>query len=207
MSLLDALFPVCCPICGEPVARGAILCSECAAAWPPQPVQLPMQAAHRALGVCTAVYSYEGAVRSALHAFKFRGASNRSIGFGRLMAQAVPVQAFDAVTFVPMDRKRQRERGYNQAELLARSCARALQTPCRALLLCTRAMGVQHERSAAERLRNTQGAFAAAPLHGEHILLCDDIRTTGATLAACAQALLDAGAGAVCGICVAYRRK
>jgi ComF family protein len=112
----------------------------------------------------------------------------------------------DVVFPVPLSRRRLRERGYNQAALFALPLALGLNVPYRPKAL----RRVRHTRSQVdlswgERRENVSGAFAASSddVSGKTILLVDDVITTGATLNACASALLSAGARAVYAFSVA----
>lgn len=113
--------------------------------------------------------------------------------------------AFDAVAGVPMSRAKERRRGYNQAELLARALARRIAVRCDMTLLTRRGeRAMQSALPKHERAANVRGLFAASPrVKEKSILLVDDICTTGATLRACAAALHAAGAARVCAIAVA----
>lgn len=101
---------------------------------------------------------------------------------------------------VPLAASKQRARGYNQAECLARGVGQRWQTPVWADVVGrTRATPSQTSLTPGERLANVHGAFAcvdgaAARVAGHHLILVDDVFTTGATLNACAAALFDAGA-------------
>jgi ComF family protein len=101
---------------------------------------------------------------------------------------------------IPLARSRQRERGYNQSELLAAELARVWNTPVWAdVIERGRATRTQTELTPGERLSNVAGAFrvrdsAARKLRGAHLVIVDDVVTTGATLGACALALFEAGA-------------
>ena len=103
---------------------------------------------------------------------------------------------FDVIVPVPLHRARERERGFNQAALLARRIGRRLAVPTRPRWLARiRPTRPQSELSAGERRANVRGAFRASRrVAGRHVLVVDDILTTGATVDACARALRDAGA-------------
>ncbi len=113
----------------------------------------------------------------------------------------------DLVVPVPLHRQRQRERGYNQADLIARPLAKQLGLPYRAVLLVrTRPRPNKQVLSFEERWESVRGAFATRPgsqVDNLRVLLVDDVMTTGATLDACARALRAAGAKSVLGLTVA----
>lgn len=115
--------------------------------------------------------------------------------------------AADAVVPVPLDAGRQRERGYNQAELIARPLARLLGIPFRSYLLVrTRPRPNKLHLTRLERWETVRGAYAThktAQVDNLRVLLVDDVFTTGATLDACSQALRQAGAVRVVGLTVA----
>jgi ComF family protein len=116
------------------------------------------------------------------------------------------LDTIDLVVPVPLHPKRQRQRGFNQSALLSRYLCRSLN-----LVLSENALRrIRHttpqiELGPEERASNVRGAFAAVPrqVAGRHILLVDDVFTTGATLSAAAEALLAAGARVVSGYCLA----
>ncbi len=110
---------------------------------------------------------------------------------------------FDIVTSVPIVNRRRRQRGYNQAELIARHVARGLTLPYRRLLVRVRTTQ-QIGKSREERLVHVGGAFVAkGNVVGQRILICDDVITTSATLNECARVLCDAGAASVWGAAAA----
>ena len=115
--------------------------------------------------------------------------------------------AVDAIVPVPLDRGRLRERGYNQAELIAKPLARLLGIPFRSYLLVrTRPRPNQLRLTRRERWETVRGAYAlhkTAQVDKLRVLLVDDVFTTGATLDACARALKEAGAARVVGLTVA----
>ncbi len=131
--------------------------------------------------------------------------------FARLLARLVERDpgafAADAVVPVPLDARRLRERGYNQAELIARPLARLLGTPFRSYLLVRmHPRPSQLRLTRRERWETVRGAYAThkgAHVDKMRVLLVDDVFTTGATLDACSQALRKAGAVQVVGLTVA----
>jgi len=139
---------------------------------------------------------------------KYRHLKAVAAPLGELLAghlRAYPLPG-DFLVPVPLHRKRLRERGYNQAALLARETGRITGLPVREGWLARRRDTVTQARaaSAAERRSNVREAFVCPlELHGEGVLLIDDVCTTGATLDACASALKSAGAGPVWGLTVA----
>lgn len=153
-----------------------------------------------------AVVPYEGPVRGALHFFKFAGKRELALPLGGLMVSLVrevfPYQCFGAVVPVPLHQARERERGFNQALLLAEVVARGLRLPLfpGALVRCRETPG-QVTLSRAGRRSNLCGAFLAgesvSSLRGRTVLLVDDVYTTGATAGECTRTLLSAGVAAV----------
>ena len=113
------------------------------------------------------------------------------------------------ITFVPMHPLRERKRGFNHSEILARNAAERLGMECSCLLKRTRNAPQQARLSREERIRNLEGAFCVPDgmedkVKGRNILLIDDVFTTGATAKSCAEALLAAGAAKVYFAAYAY---
>lgn len=130
------------------------------------------------------------------------------------MAQRVSetdwIAQIDYLIPVPMHPKDLQKRGFNQAEHLGKWCARYLEIPLRTdLLKKVRRTKAQHDLSARERQKNLHGAYLAHPtlLRGKRILLIDDVITTGATMAECADTLRHMGALSVCGLAAAKTRE
>ena len=152
--------------------------------------------------------SYRGSFEKVLQAFKFKRHDFFAAPLAELLEGALRDRGdldFDAIVPVPMHRAKLRKRGYNQAELLARSLGKRIGIRYeRALLAKTRDLGAQSKLPRSERAANVHGAFLASPrAASRRILLVDDVITTGETIRACAQALLDAGAKSVAAAVVA----
>lgn len=219
-SLLNFVFP---PVCGACKKAGALLCEACRAQlqWVESPLcdhcGRPVAKPTDHCSVCRerplplnqirAAVLFAPPVSKLIHHLKYNGAFALSKPLAQLMTHAwqrwqMPV---DLVLPVPLHAKRERERGYNQAALLTRDFCHMVGLPyAENGLRRTRFTPPQVGLTAVERLENVQDAFTAdADVPGKHILLIDDVCTTGATMAAAAAALLAAGAQAVSGYCVA----
>jgi ComF family protein len=153
---------------------------------------------------------FAGAVQEAIHAVKFRQQPALGCELGRRFARATGLAAIlrevDLLIPVPLHPARRRERGYNQSLHIATGLAEVLGLPvCPQLLRRRRPTRQQTRLDAEERRRNLRGAFevtAELPAH-TCIGVVDDVVTTAATLAACAQALEQAGARRVWGVALA----
>ena len=220
--VLAVVFPSRCPACSLALAhptRGP-LCEACWAALPRHRGRLcgcglPLPPALVLCGRCrrgrqtfaawASLGPYEGGLRSVIHELKYRG--KRRVA-GRLAEALLAepgarelLRGSDVVVPVPLHPRRRRERGFNQAEVLAGELARRVGRPCAPLALVRRKdTPPQAGLSAAARRRNVAGAFAVrrhAQVSGRVVVLVDDVLTTGATAHACARALLAAGASEV----------
>jgi len=184
---LIVLTPPWCERCGRPWPRGVATCRDCPA--PP-------------VAGARAPFAFEGPARRAIHRLKFSGWRGVGEALAKAMVAAAPLPAVEVVTWVPLGRRRLAERGYDQARVLAEAVARDVQLPCVRLLRRQVITGPQARRSGADRRTAVQGGFA--PVHraadGDTaraapagVLLVDDVLTTGATAAACAEALVAGG--------------
>jgi ComF family protein len=158
-----------------------------------------------AIGGVYAPYAMEGVVREAIHQLKYQGLRAIAPALAEKMTGCIESERLeaDALVPVPLHRRRLRERGYNQAELLARHIAETTGIPlCTDLLERREYIGPQaRSHSQAERWAHVRDAFSARPAaSGLRILLVDDVCTTGATLNACAIALRTAWAASVHGL-------
>jgi ComF family protein len=211
---LDLLFPPRCALCGR---HGAALCDDCAHAlpradpprcsrcWSPR---RPGWGCRRcdefasggpALEGLRSPYVFQEGARELVHALKYNYYSALASPMGELMArylQDTPLPA-DVLVPVPLHPRRQRARGYNQSLLLAREVSRRLDLPLAAEALVRRRDTPPQARAveADDRRLNVAGAFDCRPgaVAGRRVLLVDDVTTTGATLDACARALLAQG--------------
>jgi competence protein ComFC len=154
---------------------------------------------------------YEGSLVSAIILLKWERMEPLGEWFAGRLAEMVRQEAgllaADLVVPVPLHRDRERQRGYNQAGLISKPLARKLGLPHKAVLLMrTRPRPEKQVLSLEERWESVRGAFATRPgsqVDNKRVLLVDDVMTTGATLDACAKALLESGAKSVIGLTVA----
>jgi ComF family protein len=213
---LDIALPASCVGCG---VEGQVVCGSCVVALDARlaspagaAIGLPGELPEPLLQLEWAA-PFSGVTRSALHAIKYGGEQRLAMPLGLAVARrwaAVGVGA-DLVAHVPVHTDRARERGYDQAELIARRAASALGLPHAALLRRARATIAQFDLDRRDRARNVRDAFRVdmgygADIRGRWVLLVDDVVTTGATLAACATALHQAGVLGVSAITVARER-
>ena len=197
--LLGLLFPPKCVLCGKLLTKEQTdLCPTCrleAPVWQKRGQKLRFIADH------TAVWYYEGHVRSSILRYKFRRTSCYCHCYGRMLAMRVLQELpedIGLVTWVPISTRRLRKRGYDQSRLLAQAVAQELQLPLEHCLVKKKHNQTQSEiRTPEARRANVLGAYEVCsqiPLAGKKILLVDDVITTGATAGECARMLLMSGA-------------
>ena len=154
-------------------------------------------------------FRFEGVIREAVHQFKYQNLRALADPLAVMLQQYLSANPldFDVLVPVPLHRKRLRERGYNQARLLAQELGRLINIPVLDDVLVRRKHTPPQARTATieERARNITDAFACLDnrLRGRHVLLLDDVATSGSTLNACAAVLKASGTAAVWGLVVA----
>jgi len=149
--------------------------------------------------------AYDGVLRQLIHIYKYGGVKTLARPLGDLLARALPRhERFDGIVPVPLHWRRRWSRGFNQSALLARELARRSGIPMVPALRRMRFTAAQAGLSNTSRRKNVAAAFGlrrtggfAGKLAGRRFLLIDDVLTTGATAAACANALKRAGAARV----------
>jgi ComF family protein len=194
-----------CSKCGRPIVSTAVT----------EGISLPLchicRSGVYAFDMARSFGAYTPKMSRAILLLKYGNVTPLGPWFARILAELIPKQsddfAADAVVPVPLDQGRFRERGYNQAELIAKPLARLLGIPFRAYLLVRTRPRPNHLRlTRRERWETVRGAYAPcerAPVDKLRVLLVDDVFTTGATLDACSRALKGAGASRVVGLTIA----
>lgn len=203
---MPVLFDRTCILCGRVLPaekRSAALCPDCA-----REVRTEYRY-HGEFSVpgadgAAAALCYRGAVKEALHRFKFGGRPQYAAWFAAEMAAVLAAQLDrwqpTCITYLPLGFLRARERGYNQAELLAQPVAEAFSLPCTPLLRKRLFAGRQSSRTGSERQESAAGSLLpgrGASVEGERILVIDDIITTGSTAGEAVRVLKSMGAESV----------
>ena len=230
-ELVSVLLPSPCVVCGDDLpirSRHGSCCSSC---WEALPRLVPPRCERCALPwetpgapesfTCAGCIAeppplewtdawglYEGGLAELLQAFKFRGHDFLARHLGRLLVSVIERRgdrAFDVIVPVPMHRARRRNRGYNQAALLAHALSRDTGIAVdEGVLVKLEERETQASLPKAARRTNVRGTYAAAArTKGLRVLLVDDIATTGETLGACALELLRRKARGVAALVVA----
>ncbi len=231
--ILDCILPTSCSFCNDPIGDSKIpfFCSTCWADFSviqgplcpscgrpfSSPETLVQSPDHTCLACrqkppmfdqALSVGYFEGSLREAIHQFKYRPCRSLGRPLGEWMASNVRlVTDIDIVMPVPLYKKRLRERGFNQALLLAHRLSEThrISFGCDNLYR-TRHTRPQVELTGAERIRNVAGAFALQrpeDVAGRSVVLVDDVFTTGATMNECASVLKQAGASQVTALTLA----
>ena len=207
-DLADVLFPASCAGCNRALARSEeVICTNCLTRLPrfDDSQELENRLAGRLPVAAIAGYlKYEtgGLTQRLLHRLKYRG--QRQIGlilgtqFGAWLQQQPFWQEVEAIIPLPLHPTKEKKRGYNQSALLTQGISDATGLPVlNDVVQRLRPSASQTRKSREERWHNVAGIFAVkdtAAIAGRHVLLVDDVLTTGATLEACGQTLLEAGA-------------
>lgn len=212
----SVFFPNRCIFCGELIDPFDIYCEHCADTVPFIKGEICCHCgaekkdcrcrkkAHYYDAVAAPLY-YEDVVKNCIHRYKFRDERNLSKSLAILMADTLkerfPDVKFDYITYIPMIKRKQRARGFNQSGLLAREISKLTDIPLAdGMLVKLYDTDCQHECTAIERTGNLIGAFdvdAKFDLRDKTVLLTDDIKTSGATLNECSKMLYLSGARSV----------
>lgn len=209
-DFINLVMPLLCPICGRVLVRQErVICTVCLwdlprtryASYTDNPVARLFWG-RVYIENATALFQYEKGSRfqQLIHELKYRDRQDVGREMGRLLGnelKGTPFASADLILPVPLHRKKRRKRGYNQCDPIAEGISDRLGIPWQPdCLIRQSATLTQTSRSRADRWSNVEGIFAVnhnAKLTGKHVILVDDVVTTGATLDACASAILSGG--------------
>ncbi|MBF8294527.1 MAG: putative amidophosphoribosyltransferase [Bacteroidetes bacterium] len=208
-SILDFVYPPLCVVCSRLLDnRKGYVCPECWGSIQKVHPHLPLYLETRNKLVVTEVvdelvslfvFEKEGAFQKVVHSLKYSGVQAVGLEIGRRLGALLNekgVQA-DALVPIPLHKRKLRERGYNQSELIARGVCEVTSIPLRSDLIRRKKFTqTQTTLSLEERRDNMEEAFAceSSGVRGKTVILVDDIITTGSTIQSCAGALKKAGA-------------
>ncbi len=207
-GIAHLFYPVLCEGCKQPlVAPETILCISCL-------LEMPQTKYHNLPNNDTALlfagripfinattyawFTNDGLLQLLLHGLKYKGKKEIGVFLGQQFALSLLdtdwIHTIDLIIPVPLHPKKKAIRGYNQSMMIANGISNILKKPAtEEILFRIKHTESQTNKSRTERLKNMEGAFKINPLKelkNTHILLCDDVLTTGATLEACANILL-----------------
>lgn len=210
------LLPPACLLCNEPVPDregDALICDLCRVRWRAvphpvcercgQPSQKGLECRlcaewPRGLARARSAVWLDGSARAAVHRLKYEGWSRAAEAMAEAMRQLEPLTGQVSLIPIPLGGHRLRDRGYNQSERIAAALGSRVKLSVRCdLLRRVRETRTQTALTPEARHANVSGAFRAGPVRGLELVLVDDVFTTGATLAAAAAALVEAGAARV----------
>ena len=207
-SILHLFYPRLCEGCSKPLVTGEeILCLGCSQEIPETNYHLieDNDAALRFAGripyikaTSYAYFTHEGLLQHLLHGLKYKDKKDIGLYLGRKFGASLKAsgwaEGMDMILPVPLHKAKEANRGYNQSRLIAMGMSDYLGIPvCDDILYRVRDTASQTNKTRSERITNMKEAFMVSDrdrIKGKHILLCDDVLTTGATLEACALALM-----------------
>lgn len=193
----SSIFPNRCPFCNKPISPEEFYCEKCAKTFP----DFPIKSCAKGGVMCISSFFYKDNFSKAVKNLKFNGYRQFAKNLSYLLAQTITKYAteqnFDCITYVPIHKERFKQRGYNQAQLLAKHTSDFLNLPLEDLLIKHKNNKPQHSCPAKERAINVKGVYKATDkslIKDKNILIIDDIITSGHTLGECAKVLYKNGA-------------
>lgn len=209
-KILSIFFPAQCPFCKDIISGDEVVCQSCEKKINRKLIKTTLTTREGQKFECVAPFAYVEPIRGAIHDYKFKGAKNFAVPFGKyvadVLAESLDVTRVDLITSVPLHRARKRERGFNQAEIFAKEVSRLMSIRYAETLKKVKRNKTQHELSQQERVENVKDVYAiidSEEVKGKTIVICDDILTTGNTMAECANVILKSGARTVIGATIA----
>lgn len=205
-NLLLFFYPARCINCGELVNDKYPFCNECLKIFKPKRRERFIKVNDKKIK-CISAFHYEGKIRQSICDFKFRDRKSYSKFFAESISKVfIPedkIKDFDYITAVPLSKQRYKERGYNQAEIVAKDLGKIINVEYFDILKKVKNNKIQHTLNLEERRNNVKNVYdvqGEINIKDKKIIICDDIITSGNTLAECVRVLLELGAVEV--VCV-----
>lgn len=230
-KLINILYPVKCPICGNVLAKDRKICKDCERdvkiigepkcvkcgkpLWKEEKLFCKdCKGRQRQFDKCIAVFEYSGSIRKSIHQFKYENARVYADYYGdmavKLYGNLLKQWKIDVIVSVPIYKKKQIKRGYNQAQVFGQTVSKYSGIPIDdKLLIRIKETVPQKELANTMRYLNLKDAFAIDRdriREIKNVLLVDDIFTTGSTMDACSYILKRAGVEKVYGLCICAGR-
>ena len=198
--ICDIIFTVKCPYCGKVIQRQEYACDDCKKKFPVEFLTSYATGGYKTISP----FPYDGIFANAVKSFKFGDnpyyAKQLSFPLSTEILRGFDISEIDLITCVPMHKNTLRQRGYNQAELLAKHCSEILQIDYADVLEKHKENLFQHELKGARRAENVKGVYRVpvkSAVKDKNILIIDDIITTGSTLGECCHILKKAECGKI----------
>lgn len=205
-NFLAIFYPARCINCGELVEDKYPFCNECLKNFKPKRRERFIEVNGQKIK-CISAFHYEGKIRESICDFKFRGRKSYSKFFAENISKVLlledKIEDFDYITAVPLSKQRYKERGYNQAEIVAKDLSKIINVKYFDILKKIKNNKIQHTLNLEERSENVKGVYdiqERIDIKNKKVILCDDIITSGNTLSECVKMLLKLGAKEV--ICI-----
>lgn len=209
-NILAWFFPNNCLVCGKHIDANSAVCEKCLPDKTLERTFYIINGKKRDFFTCESLFLYDKYYRDCVKRFKFRGKKSYARKFVKFASQVLnlyELSKYDCICYVPMSKKSERKRGYNQAKLFAVKLSKITGLEVVDVLKKIKNNEIQHHLSKKERMKNVIGVYACVKdIKGQNILLIDDIITTGSTISQCAKILYKSGAKSVKGICIADRK-
>lgn len=203
--LLDLIYPPRCPFCTHILKEGEYWCCVKCEAVLPKCGKNSIQNFHGFK--CYSPLYYKDSVREALLRYKFGGHNSYYYSFAHYISECVDFteNRFDCITWVPLNRKRLKNRGFDQSQLIAEELSEISGVPCKKLLEKTVNNNPQSSSGSKEsRIKNVTGVYSLGKFEvPKNVLIIDDIVTTGSTLSECVKVLVSGGAESITAATVA----
>ena len=198
-KVIAAVLPERCPYCNKIVRQGDIACKKCKSKFP----EINLESYASGCYICYSCFFYEDIFAKAIKRFKFLNYPQSAKKLAIPLADTIKKYDvnFDCITYVPMFPKRERDRGYNQSQLLAKEVSKILDIPLEDFLIKIKDNPPQHTMDTKDKKKNVKGVFAVQKkdkLKGKNILIIDDVITSGYTLGECCKLLSKGKARVFC---------